>query len=100
MATQLQPLEAEVISTSVDDIGRLATQVFQYAEPDWSHVERRNQRRRAYPTILGVTLLIDGTLEPARETRFVVRQESSQKRNRLFPRYAIPRETRCNFFGT
>ena len=72
MAFQLQTLEAKILSTSDDDIARLATQVFHFAEPKWNHVERRSHRRRAYPTILGITPLVDGTLEPDRETRFVV----------------------------
>ncbi len=72
MSLQLQSLEARVLSTSDDEIARLANQVLRHVEPKWSHVERRGHRRCAYPTILGITPLIDGTLEPARETRFVV----------------------------
>ena len=78
----------EVISDSTRDIARLVVQAAQFSAP-LPRMERREHARRAYPNVISVTPLIDGTLEPASETVSVIGRNLSNLGLDFFHDYLI-----------
>ena len=82
----------EIVSCASRDISRLVLQAAQFAEPLPQTVatERRTNARHAYPKVISVTPLIDGTLEPASETVSAIGRNLSSGGFDFFHDYLIP----------
>ena len=79
----------ETISESPRDIARLVTQVAEFSAPLPRKIERREQERLPYPSVISVTPLVDGTREPATETFSVIGRNLSNLGLDFFHDYLI-----------
>lgn len=79
MATLTLPANkpAQVRTRSEKDICEISKRVVAYSEPQWDRQERRWFKRYAYPVLVELTPIADGSAEPIDDTIIVVGRQLS-----------------------